>query len=507
MNYGMNVNAGLNLGISGLGTSAGGINPSGANTGYGGGYGQPQMNDGSGGTRMAAMSPNMAQAYLSNGMTGQGGNPANYALMNAGTGSSGMDSNSMGLAGAGNSNYADTYSINPAYVQSGTYGNPYGTAQNGIGVNVSLNLPYNAQGMSMVSGQTAGMNPYGASPYGQPQGMTTTQAMNGTGTPDAGSVMGMMLNCLQSMVQIFQGLMNTMMTLYMKQGAGTSGGPVAATGTPQPPAAGGTNGDAGNAQTDPNGQDATNGGAGANPDSPFNNVDGQVGNSKVGSLGDGWLLCGINAAAVTRAGHDAILQSIQPNDDGSVSVTFKGDPKHKAYKVTPQEFAQAKELSTGDPDMRVLEIAFRKLIADHPERFGKKGNLDLLDPRGPHRSGAEAIRYLLGSDSKIYNSPIGFGKLGQILDTLGKSGKENAISMSFLHDVPGKIKAYAGYTLMSIDPEKKQVSVLNPDDSSTPIRLTYAEFEKTFGGMQIANASPFSGSAPGLPDAKLYSKA
>lgn len=99
------------------------------------------------------------------------------------------------------------------------------------------------------------------------------------------------------------------------------------------------------------------------------NVDGKINDYTEQRMGDCWLMAGVNALASTDIGEKIIQNSIQQNDDGSVTVSFKGIGV--SYTLSANEIGlndtdlQKKgTYSRGDNDMLVIELAAEKLRAD-----------------------------------------------------------------------------------------------------------------------------------------------
>ena len=92
---------------------------------------------------------------------------------------------------------------------------------------------------------------------------------------------------------------------------------------------------------------------------------GSIDPSNQGQMGDCWVLSSINAMAATPGGREILQKSIFQNNDGSYTVTFKGDPEHPIF-VTAADLKN-QNYSKGDKDVRILEIAFDKYVGQNPE--------------------------------------------------------------------------------------------------------------------------------------------
>lgn len=118
-------------------------------------------------------------------------------------------------------------------------------------------------------------------------------------------------------------------------------------------------------------------------------VDGKIDDFSQGTIGDCWFLSAVKELSLTPEGQQVIKESIKSNNDGSVSIKFKGDLKCKSYTVSKEELTSRTEFSVGDADTRALEIAADKYYKDRKSDLGSSTPLD------------ESLNLLIGSDSKI----------------------------------------------------------------------------------------------------------
>ena len=104
-------------------------------------------------------------------------------------------------------------------------------------------------------------------------------------------------------------------------------------------------------------------------------INGKISNNNSGANGS-WIASGLTSLASTPKGAEIINNSIQKNDDKSVTVKFNGI--NKEYNITPKELSHAsrsyvaitdekgdvtgyeKKFSKGDGDVLAFEIAFEK---------------------------------------------------------------------------------------------------------------------------------------------------
>ena len=231
-----------------------------------------------------------------------------------------------------------------------------------------------------------------------------------------------------------------------------------------------------------------------------------------GATGDCWLLTGVLSLSCTEAGRQIIKQSITPNADGSVTVTFKGlgvsytisadeIKKHDTDNITNDAY------SNGDNDMLVLELATELLQKDilsgkvklnAPEdSFEDYTNKDGIEGGFP----SQMVYFLTGKISDTYiGKNIGEPKqidltqenIYKILQSALESGN-NAISFGIYNGthtatlINGETYKLAlgtgGHALAITNLTQDTVTFVNPWDSTKEYTMTWDEFAKLGIGM------------------------
>ncbi|OGI00229.1 MAG: hypothetical protein A2Y25_00140 [Candidatus Melainabacteria bacterium GWF2_37_15] len=230
----------------------------------------------------------------------------------------------------------------------------------------------------------------------------------------------------------------------------------------------------------------------------FQSIDGEIGDFQQGRTDDCWLLTGLKATAQAKAGVEKIKNSISKDKDGNYVVTFDGKEK---VTVSEEEFLsdKNKHLSAGDPDAKLFEIATRKL-KDNSNILNKIKSLfgnDSINGGFAYKM----IHALTGtSPSKSYAADDSFSsELGKehekIFADLEKQQKQGnlVIYASSYYNEPGSGKVSFGsgqtnknildthaYTVNSIDSKNNTITLLDPNDTSKPITLSYQEFLDNF---------------------------
>ncbi|MCM1338663.1 MAG: hypothetical protein NC191_03220 [Muribaculaceae bacterium] len=243
--------------------------------------------------------------------------------------------------------------------------------------------------------------------------------------------------------------------------------------------------------------------------------DGMIGDFKQGTSGDCWFLSGLKALSVTPIGNDIIRNSITKNDDGTITVNFKG--ANKSYTITEKEFNSAvkggiayklagsgvHKYSTGDSDVLVLELAMEKLKKDIID-----GNVDTtlpnytiaVDKRDPvtNSIGAQVFSLLTGKtpcaisttgcirpDTGEVLQKDNKEKLAEFLEKYNLDNKKYAVT--FGTDVnSGVFKDLTGKEYQFLPKHEYAVEgtfggniiISNPHDSAKKIIIPQSEFLK-----------------------------
>lgn len=234
-------------------------------------------------------------------------------------------------------------------------------------------------------------------------------------------------------------------------------------------------------------------------DGSGNNVDGEI-NEPTAQVraGDCWLLSAVNALSYTPYGQIIIKNSIKKNIDGSVTVTFQGTNKSYNISASDLEKAERCNLSNGDDDMMVLEIATILLFKEtRPDRKSKK-----IDDDTAYISGGNfgEMYNPFGLKSKKERNPDD-NKIDEMLDSFSTSINfinQPYYAMNFswhpkeadekpkLKCVDGKSYSLAtghAYSIKKVT--SSTVTIINPWDSKEEItmdRNTFKSIQKDYSG-------------------------
>jgi len=233
-------------------------------------------------------------------------------------------------------------------------------------------------------------------------------------------------------------------------------------------------------------------------------INGEIDQNTIqGGTGDCWVISTLYSLAGTEKGREIIKDSIKTNEDGTVTVSFKG--VGVSYTMTPEEISQfdtddntSDAYSNGDNDVLVMELAVEKLWKDiNSGRVQLDTNNENLlfagNGQGITNGGlpSQLVYYLTGVESnEIYNAESGLSQ-NQVKGMLQKAlNNSDAGSLTFglygnghsAKTVDGKIfelnMGSGGHALSITDVQKDTVTFVNPWDTSVKYTMSWDEFSK-----------------------------
>jgi hypothetical protein len=218
-------------------------------------------------------------------------------------------------------------------------------------------------------------------------------------------------------------------------------------------------------------------------DRPFVPPNGKVDNDfKQGATGDCWLLSSIKALANNEIGRKILDDSLKLDENGNTIVTLKG--VGKSYTITPEELKGNVQLSSGDGDVRAIEIAVDKYFY---EERGVNGSLDIngnnptiafsmLTGQGASNVAQQFAGYAEArfSDSQIdnFNNPKHIAVVSSQKD-IKKTTYEDPITKK-----EGTLYCMHAYAVKGSD--KDNVYVINPWDSEKIDSVPRKKFKEFF---------------------------
>lgn len=221
-------------------------------------------------------------------------------------------------------------------------------------------------------------------------------------------------------------------------------------------------------------------------------------NFKQGDMNDCWLISGIKAIANNSDTRQLLNKCIKVNPDGSVTVFLKGP--NKKYTISKAELNGANEYSSGDLDVRAIEIAVNKYFGEH---YDQSYNV-LNQPDINSNSASKAFEILLG-ESNCRQYFVGFGQLYGMLTDINDGLIEKINSGKYLvvvahldtftdsnisaqrHDGSKEnIESNHAYSVVGAD--EHYIYIVNPWDTSEKLRLTHQEFKNAFNQASVVSS-------------------
>ncbi len=221
--------------------------------------------------------------------------------------------------------------------------------------------------------------------------------------------------------------------------------------------------------------------------------DDKIGDTKQGDIGDCWLLSGVNSLSYSEKGREILSNALDYSDSG-ITVRFKEGLGE--YFISNDELANASNYSSGDDDMKAIEVAIQKLLKDYKngkienipdklETFFKKGLETSIESNHP-----EFIAHLF-SNPEFTKKGVMLGPAAdnyrernmqtwnEVLDSFDSSNSSltfSCLSEGEAVDVNGNKHHIYGphaYAVKNVDADK--VTIINPHDSAEEIVLTREE--------------------------------
>lgn len=210
---------------------------------------------------------------------------------------------------------------------------------------------------------------------------------------------------------------------------------------------------------------------------PTTKINGKIDhNFEQGGVGDCWFLAAIKGISRNPKGLKILNDSIKINKNGTVTVHLKG--VDKTYTISQKEIDNAKELSSGDGDVRALEIAVNRYFRDDYKT--KYGNTASFDENYEH----VAYDILIGQRQsrqfydKITNEVIDkFNDKEQVYCVSAHGDKKN-IEVKSTSNTEGILTKDHAYTVAHVD--SKYVYIINPWDTATELKVDRKTFQNFF---------------------------
>ncbi len=220
-------------------------------------------------------------------------------------------------------------------------------------------------------------------------------------------------------------------------------------------------------------------------------INGEIDSSySQGMTGDCWLLATLNSLNSTEAGKEVISNLITVNAEGNYAVKFPGTDE--LVIVTQEELSNTLNLSSGDRDVKLLEIAVSKT----QNRLFNSDMSGKNDTSGKLWGGTtkEVVNLLFGSNATTISIPLNNSSIENWDDSIWTNGLH---TISFTNSTNMEVASADGSTkeistgatsneghmwsITGYDKESNLLSIVNPYSTGVTEYITPEELRKLNG--------------------------
>lgn len=230
--------------------------------------------------------------------------------------------------------------------------------------------------------------------------------------------------------------------------------------------------------------------------------DGKIDATNQRSIGDCWVLSGVNAINQSEIGKKMLSDALTHNDDGSITVKLKGVNKEytfSAAEIVSNEYQTPnKKYSSGDTDMNLFEMAigrYRQELIESGDYTPNGRNLDKTagneaTPEDPLNGGQidEAVYYITGVKASFVSLNTKDGNFKDLLEKYGSDKEKYIATVSFQDkdpEVSDSIIPKHAYCVTDMDEENVYLS--NPHRSEAVVTYPKDKFYDNVKQLSVAD--------------------
>lgn len=209
---------------------------------------------------------------------------------------------------------------------------------------------------------------------------------------------------------------------------------------------------------------------------------------KQGQTGDCWLLAGIKSLSMTADGKKLLDNAVKVDKNGNATVTLKG--VGKKYTVTARDLKCSNELSTGDSDVRALEIAMDRYFREKTP-----------DGRADIDGNSVGKALALIGDPKKTQEFVGQQDVAKGIVSLADSGMKNKAAVTGMSgnidprdinaiDENGKkVDVYNAHAYSIKEIAVDGITLINPHDTSHTLKMSLEDYIRHFNLLGITDTA------------------